>query len=160
MAENRKKTPEKKETDGNFNYIVRIANTDIDGEKKPAIALTTVKGIGLRSAEIIVRQTGVSRYRRFGEVPQEKVEEIENIVLNFHEHAPVWFLNRQRDWETNENIHLVGTDRQSIIEDDINRLKKIRSYRGIRHETHHKVRGQRTRSNGRKGLTLGVSKRK
>ena len=80
MAENRKKTPEKKETDGNFNYIVRIANTDIDGEKKPAIALTTVKGIGLRSAEIIVRQTGVSRYRRFGEVPQEKVEEIENIV--------------------------------------------------------------------------------
>jgi small subunit ribosomal protein S13 len=47
-----------------------------------------------------------------------------------------------------------------VLKDDINRLKMIRCYRGVRHESGHKVRGQRTRSNGRKGLTLGVSKNK
>ncbi len=159
MAE-KKHTPKKEEKDENFNYIVRIANTDLDGEKRPVIALTGVKGIGTRAAERMVRLTGISKYRLFGEVPQDKVDEVEEMILNFHEHAPAWFLNRRRDWESDEDIHVVGTERQMTIEDDINRLKMIRSYRGIRHETHHKVRGQRTRSNGRKGLTLGVSKRK
>ena len=47
-----------------------------------------------------------------------------------------------------------------LHEDDINRMKKIKSYKGIRHASGHKVRGQRTYSNGRRGLALGVSKRK
>jgi len=51
-------------------------------------------------------------------------------------------------------------DLEIVLKDDLNRLKMIRCYRGVRHETGHKVRGQRTRSNGRKGLTLGVSKAK
>ena len=46
------------------------------------------------------------------------------------------------------------------LEDDINRMKKVKSYKGIRHASGHKVRGQRTYSNGRRGLALGVSKRK
>ena len=43
---------------------------------------------------------------------------------------------------------------------EVNIMKKIRCYKGIRHENGLTVRGQRTRSNGRKGLTLGVSKKR
>ncbi|HOW33966.1 MAG TPA: 30S ribosomal protein S13, partial [Methanoregulaceae archaeon] len=45
-------------------------------------------------------------------------------------------------------------------DEDINLLRKIRCYRGIRHETGQKVRGQRTKSTGRTGLTVGVKKKK
>jgi len=69
-------------------------------------------------------------------------------------------LNRQKDFESGDDIHLVSTELDMIVRDDINRMRMIRCYKGIRHEGGHKVRGQRTRSNGRKGLTLGVSKKK
>ena len=59
-----------------------------------------------------------------------------------------------------EDIHPVSIDLKMLHEDDLNRMKKVKSYKGIRHASGHKVRGQRTYSNGRKGLALGVSKRK
>ena len=55
---------------------------------------------------------------------------------------------------------LVDPYAQAVKNDDVNRMKKVKSYKGIRHSTGHKVRGQRTYSNGRKGLALGVSRRK
>lgn len=69
-------------------------------------------------------------------------------------------MNNRSDPVTGKNMNLVGNDLNVQIQDNINTMKKIRSYRGIRHETHHKVRGQRTRSNGRKGLTVGVQRKK
>jgi len=54
----------------------------------------------------------------------------------------------------------VGPDWDVAVQDDINRMKRIRSYKGIRHEKGKKVRGQRTRSNGRKGLAVGVIKKR
>ena len=74
--------------------------------------------------------------------------------------TPEWAINRQNDYESGADMHLIGNDLELTQKDDINRMKMIRCYRGIRHETHHKVRGQRTRSNGRHGLTMGVSKKK
>jgi small subunit ribosomal protein S13 len=46
------------------------------------------------------------------------------------------------------------------VMDDINRMRRTRSYKGIRHDKGKKVRGQRTRSNGRKGLAVGVVKKR
>jgi len=43
---------------------------------------------------------------------------------------------------------------------DIERLIKMKAYRGVRHARGKKVRGQRTRSTGRKGRTVGVVRRK
>ena len=63
------------------------------------------------------------------------------------------------DYETGADMHLIGQDLGIMQDDDINRMKMIRNYRGVRHDTHHKVRGQRTRSNGRKGLAVGVQKK-
>jgi len=68
-------------------------------------------------------------------------------------------VNRPHDWETGADMHLYGSDIELRLRDDINRMKMIRCYRGIRHEQGQKVRGQRTRSNGRTGLTVGVIKK-
>ena len=57
-------------------------------------------------------------------------------------------------------MHIVGVDLDISLKDDMNRMKMIRCYKGVRHEGGQKVRGQRTRSNGRTGLTLGVMRQK
>jgi small subunit ribosomal protein S13 len=68
--------------------------------------------------------------------------------------------NRPLDTYAREGKHIFGTEVATSREDDINRMRKIRSYRGIRHEQGQKVRGQRTKSTGRTGATVGVTKKK
>lgn len=146
--------------DENFNFIVRIANSDIDGQKRTVIGLQSIRGVGSRVAQVVVRKAKVDPSTKIGSLPDDKVRELEQYILTYVEYAPDWAVNRQMDYESGADMHLIGQDLALIQGDDVNRMKMIRSYRGIRHETHHKVRGQRTRSNGRRGLTLGVSKRK
>lgn len=157
MAKAKKEQP--KTDDENFNFIVRIASSDIDGQKRAVIGLQSIKGVGKRVAEIIAKKANVDPEAKFGNLPDEKVKEIEQLVTSYVEYAPNWVVNRQMDYETGADMHLIGNDLDFIQKDDINRLKMIRCYRGVRHDTHHKVRGQRTRSNGRKGLTMGVQKK-
>ena len=156
-----KKDNQPKQTeDENFNYIVRIANSDIDGQKRTVIGLQSIKGVGKRVAEIIAKKAAVDPSVKMGSLSDEKVAELENLVLTYVEYAPEWAINRQNDYESGDDMHLFGNDLDLIQKDDINRMKMIRCYRGIRHEGHHKVRGQRTRSNGRHGLTMGVTRKK
>lgn len=143
-----------------FRYIVRLANTDIDGEKGVEIALQGVKGVGVRAAEIIVKKAGVPRLDKIGTLDDSEIDRLKDLIQSYGEYAPMWALNRQNDYETGEDLHIIGVDLEMIRKDDVNRLKMIRSYRGIRHENGYKVRGQRTRCNGRTGLTLGVSRRR
>jgi small subunit ribosomal protein S13 len=146
--------------DENFRYIVRIVNTDLDGAKSIVIALTSVKGVGLRSAEVIARMAGIPRNIKIGDLPESKTDELEKLVTEYSEKAPHWMMNRQSDWSTGADIHLVGVDVELNKRDDINLMKMIRCYKGIRHEQGQKVRGQRTRSNGRTGMTMGVIRKK
>ncbi len=146
--------------DENFNFIVRIANSDIDGQKRTVIGLQGIKGVGSRVAQVVVKRANVDPSVKIGSLPEDKVKALEESVLTYVEYAPNWAVNRQMDYETGADMHLLSQDLTLTQTDDVNRMKMIRSYRGIRHETHHKVRGQRTRSNGRRGLTLGVSKKK
>ncbi len=132
--------------DENFRYIVRIVNTDLDGAKSIVIALTSIKGVGLRSAEVIARMAGIPRSTK--------------LVTEYSEKVPHWMMNRQSDWSTGADMHLVGVDVELNKRDDINLMKMIRCYKGIRHEQGQKVRGQRTRSNGRTGMTMGVIRKK
>jgi len=146
--------------DENFRYIVRIVNSDLDGAKSIVIALTSIKGVGLRSAEVIARMAGIPRNTKIGELPESKTDELEKLVTEYSEKVPHWMMNRQSDWSTGADIHLVGVDVELNKRDDINLMKMIRCYRGIRHEQGQKVRGQRTRSNGRTGMTMGVIRKK
>ena len=155
----KKKGGDKKTEDENFNYIVRMANTDIDGMKHVVIGLQSIKGVGKRVAQIVAERSGVNPAAKIGSISDEEVKKLEDGILNYVEYAPAWAINRQSDYETGDDMHLLGNDLDIIQGDDINRMKMMRSYRGIRHETHHKVRGQRTKSNGRKGLACGVQKK-
>ena len=157
MAKPKKSTS--RTEDESFNYIVRIANSDIDGQKKIVIGLQNIKGIGARTAQTIANKSSVDKTERLGALDDDKVKELEELVQSYVDYAPSWAINRQFDYESGADIHLLGIDLDMVRADDVNRMKMIRSYRGIRHETHMKVRGQKTRTNGRRGLTLGVKRK-
>lgn len=146
--------------DENFRYIVRLVNTDIDGNKSIVIGLSGVKGVGIRAAEVIAKAAGVPRKTKIGELPESKTAELEKVITDYSEKVPHWMVNRQSDWSTGADLHLVGVDVELNRRDDINLMRMIRCYRGIRHEQGQKVRGQRTRSNGRTGMTMGVIRKK
>jgi small subunit ribosomal protein S13 len=150
----------KKEHDANFNYIIRVVNTDINGESNIVQGLTQIKGIGRHMATFIADTAGVDRKLKFGNLPESEIEKLKEVLENIDEYAPSWMLNYQKDMYTGEDLHLISTDIPTRLRDDINMMKMIRSYKGVRHEVGLKVRGQRTSSNGRKGLALGVSKRR
>tara|TARA_B100001250_G_scaffold166060_1_gene142943 strand:- start:460 stop:915 length:456 start_codon:yes stop_codon:yes gene_type:complete len=146
--------------DPDFKYIIRIANSDVSGEERLGFALTSIRGVGPRISNAIIQKLKLNPEELAGNLTDKNVDEIENAVQNINEFVPSWLLNRQKDYDTGENIHPVSIDLKMAHDDDLNRMKKVKSYKGIRHSSGHKVRGQRTYSNGRKGLALGVSKRK
>ena len=158
-AEVKKEKP-KKDRGPDFKYIVRLSNTDVDGEKKVVYGLSSIKGVGVHMASFIMNETDIDRNMRIGDLKDAQIEKLQDAIDNIIENAPGWMLNHRKDYETGENIHLVGPDIDMRLRDEINIMKKIRSYRGIRHERGLPARGQRTRANNRKGLTLGVSKKR
>jgi len=160
-AEVKKEKPKKKVDRGpDFKYIVRLSNTDVDGEKNVVYGLTGIKGIGLHMATLIADQAGIERYKKIGHLTDSQIEKIQELINKLNENAPGWMLNHRKDYETGSDIHLIASDIDMQLRDEINIMKKIRSYRGIRHERGLPVRGQRTRANSRKGLALGVSKKR
>lgn len=164
MADKAKGNPKKKgeepEHGPDFKYIVRMLNSDIDGEKKIIQGLTSVHGINHRISQIIVRKMGVDTSMLMGDLTDDQVKELINHIEEIPSTLPVWLLNRQRDIESGEDTHAISTELEMTHREDTNLLRKMRSYRGIRHETGQKVRGQRSRSNGRSGATVGVSRKK
>lgn len=143
-----------------FKYIVRLAATDVSGNKPVRYALTQIKGIGNSLATVIADVAGVDRDIRIGKLSDEEVSKLDEVISSIQEWAPAWMRNRRRDRETGKDLHLIGAEIDLKKREDINLLKKIRAYRGIRHEKGLPVRGQRTRSNKRSGLTVGVSRKK
>ena len=143
-----------------FSYMLRMADTDIDGLKPLQTALTAVKGIGDRTAVNICNITGFDPSMKAGFLDTTQQEQLRQAIDEYAQNVPLWMLNRQRDLESGDELHLAGQDLKLMREDDISRLRSIKCYRGVRHAGGHKVRGQRGRSNGRFGLTLGVQRKK
>jgi len=144
-----------------FKSMVRILDTDIDGRKPTAMALTRVRGIGAMLAIGIVHTAGVPPEKKIGELSDSEIARIQSMVENPSGHGfPAWMVNRRKDYETGADKHLFGSELLINLREDLNRLKKMRSYRGIRHEQGQPVRGQRTKSSFRTGSTIGVKKKK
>ncbi len=143
-----------------FKHIVRIADTDLDGKKPVIHALTGIKGIGLRLAKSITNHLGIDAMAKLGELEDEDIEKLKRFVEEEIESLPSWMLNRRRDLHSGKDLHLFGKDIDFAKMLDIERLIKMRAYRGVRHARGYKVRGQRTRATGRKGMTVGVIRRK
>jgi small subunit ribosomal protein S13 len=149
-----------KAPDKDIRYFVRIRNTDLDGTRSVQIALTKIPGIGRITARAISWLAKVDPLSVMGKVDDAGVERLRQVVDGYGPQVPVWMLNRPADPYTGEGKHLLSTDVLIGKEDDVNRMRKIRCYRGIRHETGQKVRGQRTKSTGRTGTTVGVKRKK
>ena len=152
--------PKEEDLGDYFSYILRMADTDMDGQKTLATALTAVRGVGPRTAIQICKNTGFDPASLAGHLSAEEQETLRAAIEGYAETVPLWMLNRQRDLETGDELHLTGQQVSLTLSDDINRLRTMKCYRGVRHASGNKVRGQRGRSNGRGGLTLGVSRKK
>jgi len=143
-----------------FQHIIRFAGADIKGAQPVTYALTNVKGVGIKLANAIIEKSGLTPETRMGFLSSNDVEKIEDIIKNPVKYGiPVWLLNRQKDVETGKDIHLLGTDLIVQNKSDIDQMKAIRSWKGFRHSYGLKVRGQRTKSTGRKGKAIGVKKK-
>jgi small subunit ribosomal protein S13 len=116
--------------------------------------------VGNSIARLIAQRAGVDPRVKIGKLSDKDIKQLDEAVTTIPEWSPVWMRNRQHDRETGDDRHLIGPEIEMTLRDDINLMKKIRCYRGIRHEKNLPVRGQRTRGNKRTGLTVGVSKRR
>jgi small subunit ribosomal protein S13 len=141
-------------------HIVRVAGTDLKGEKRVDVALADIKGVGFAMARAVAYAAKVDPLTKIGYLTEEEVARIEEVLRDPLKYGiPSWMLNRRKDYETGRDLHLLGSDLVLAEKADIAREKKIRSRRGIRHELGLPVRGQRTRTTGRKGMTVGVMRK-
>lgn len=138
-----------------------MLNTNIDGRRKIQYALTAIKGIGARYSNLVLKKADVDLSKRAGEVTNDEFERVINIVQNPRQYKiPDWFLNRQKDIKDGKYSQLVANNLDTKFREDLERLKKIRAHRGLRHFWGVRVRGQHTKTTGRRGRVVGVSKKK
>ncbi|KIX07607.1 40S ribosomal protein S18 [Rhinocladiella mackenziei CBS 650.93] len=145
----------------NFQFILRLLNTNVDGKQKIMYALTRIKGVGRRYSNLVCKKADVDLNKRAGEITSEELERIVTIIQNPTQYKiPEWFLNRQRDIVDGKNTQVLANGMESKLREDLERLKKIRAHRGLRHYWGLRVRGQHSKTTGRRGRTVGVSKKK
>lgn len=141
-------------------HIVRINNADLEGKRQVQMALCGIKGVGRRCARLFALKADVDPHATLGLLPEEKIDALKKVVGESQEIIPIWMMNRRKDLLTGLDRHVMGTDVDTAFREDLDVMKKSRSYKGIRHERGLRVRGQRTRSTGRTGATVGVTKKK
>lgn len=138
--------------------VVRILSTDIEGNSKTYVGLTKVKGISWAISNAICKKTGINKNKKIGELTEKEIEKISDFSKKMN--IPLFLKNRRKDFDDGEDKHLIGSDLDLKKDFDIKRLRKIKSYRGIRHATGQPTRGQRTRSHFRKNKSRGTGIKK
>lgn len=127
--------------------LVRVLSTDIPGNKRLVAGLTRIKGVSWAFSNATCHMLKIDKNKRIKELSEDDIKKISEFIKN--PKLPEFLLNRRRDVETGKSLHLLGGDLDLQKEFDIKRLKKIRSYRGLRHALGQPVRGQRTKSHFR-----------
>jgi small subunit ribosomal protein S13 len=140
--------------------LVRILGKDIRGDAKLMAGLTKIKGISWPFANAICHILKLDGNVRIQELGEKNIKLIEEFMQN--PGVPAYMKNRQKDFEDGEDKHIIGSDLRLRNEFDIKRLRKIKSYKGVRHGMGLPVRGQRTKShfrkNKKKSGAVGVKK--
>lgn len=140
--------------------IIRFAETNIDATKPVIAGIRNVRGISHVMANAIVSRMGM-RGRKINELGEAELAQVEKAVYNPESLGiPLWMVNRRKDWTDGTDRHLIASKLEFAVRNDINRMKKMRTYKGMRHSAGQPVRGQRTRSSFRKGTIVGVTKKK
>ena len=144
-----------------FGHIIRLLGRDLDGTRTVAFALNEVKGINIRLANAILKKAGIPKEKRLGFLSEAETRRIEEEVSNLQDYdVPSWLLNRRKDRNSGKNMHLITSDLDLQMKEDIKRMTEMKSWRGYRHAYGLKVRGQRTKSTSRKTRSTGVKKRR
>ncbi|CAE1145396.1 RP-S18e [Acanthosepion pharaonis] len=144
-----------------FQHILRIMNTNIDGRRKSMFAITAIKGIGRRFSNVVCKKANIDLKKRAGELTEEEVDRVLTVMSNPRQYKiPDWFLNRQKDIKDGKYSQVMANALDNKLREDLERLKKIRAHRGLRHFWGLRVRGQHTKTTGRRGRTVGVAKKK
>ncbi|MFC1723779.1 30S ribosomal protein S13 [Nanoarchaeota archaeon] len=148
----------------NYAHIVRIANTDLDGSKPIYHSLNKIKGVSFMLANAICHAADVEKARITGQLNPDEITRL-NAVLKepLGKGIPLWMINRRKDMESGNDLHLIGADLRFVQDNDVKTMRKTKSYKGLRHAVGLTVRGQKTKSNFRnkKGkASLGVQRRK
>ncbi|CEO96284.1 40S ribosomal protein S18 [Plasmodiophora brassicae] len=144
-----------------FQHILRILNTNVSGRDKIMYALTKIKGVGRRLSNLACKKAEIDLNKRAGELTEEEIDQIRAVLANPTQFdVPTWFVNRTKDRLTGKDMHLVCNHLDAKLREDLERLKKIRAHRGYRHYWRLKVRGQHTKTTGRRGRTVGVAGKK
>ena len=142
-----------------YQSLVRIRGTSVDGSYIIDMGLSRIRGVGRRLAQALVHVLKLDPLMRTGLLTEEQVIMIENAISDpIKVGVPRWMVNRPKDRRTGEDRHVSGTDILLVKKHDVDRMKKIRSWKGIRHMYGLKVRGQRTRTTGRGGLVIGFDR--
>ena len=85
---------------GDFQHILRILGTNVDGKQKVMYAMCSVKGIGRRFSNIVCKKADVDMDKRAGELTQKEMDDLVNVVQNPNEYKiPSWMLNRRKDFK-------------------------------------------------------------
>ncbi len=107
---------------------MRILGINIPDSKRIETSLTYIYGIGRSASRKVLASAKVDPDKRTGTLTSEEVKRIQDI--------------------TEKNYTVEGALRQ-LIKQNIQRLKELKTYRGVRHLKHLPVRGQRTKTNSR-----------
>jgi len=146
-----------------FRHFIRIANTDLDGNLSIKISLTKVKGVSFQFAHIVCSVLKIDPAQKTGYLDDQTAKRIEELLkdpVKFN--IPNWVFNRRKDYQTGDDQHLLTSDLDLTKENDIKRMKMIKSYKGSRHAKGLPVRGQKTKSNFRRNKgkgSLGVKRK-
>lgn len=144
-----------------YKHILRIAGKDIEGGKKLIVALSEVKGVGYNFAQVLIQSLNINPNMRVGFLTENDIREIEQAISNpTRAGIPQWYLNRRKNMDDGSNNHMITSDLDFAASNDIEREKLVMSWRGYRHMFGLRVRGQCTRTTGRRGGAVGVKKLK
>jgi len=143
-----------------FKHIVRMAGTNLEGSDKLGYGLTKIKGVSINLAEAVIKVAELDPSMRVGNLNEKELARIEEVLRDPSKHGiPPWLLNYRKELQTGNSLHLIGSDLMFRVKSDIDFMKKLKTWKGVRHSLGLKVRGQRTKTTARKGRVVGVAKK-
>merc|ERR1712010_436688 len=143
-----------------FQHILRVLNTNVDGRQKVPFAITSIKGVGRRFANMVCKKAEVNLNKRAGELTSEEIEKLIAVIQRPLQFLPPWFVNRKKDIKDGKTSHVYANLLDTKMRESLERLWKVRAHRGLRHGWGLRVRGQKTCTTGRNGKTVGVARKK
>jgi len=149
MAEKKQvQVTEKKQKEELTDILIRIYGYDINGGRNIYTGLTYIKGVSWNISNTACLKLGIDRNRKVSSLTKQEIEKIENFLENIETYD--FLKNRRSDFTKGKTNHIYSSDLDVAKDFDIKRLKKIKSWKGLRHSTGQPVRGQRTKSHFRK----------